>query len=191
VYESIRRGGNRDVFYRNVEYLLEEKQRRGSPVIIDVKVIDMDQNHHEIDQILRYWQQRGALTAVRRCSEWVGLGTEACVSGQPERIVCGHAVGIAAITWDGIMSGCAWDFDAKIARYNINEISIKEAWMKRNQTFLKLHFEHRWDELPVFCQNCEDWKNIGEERFDALGQPVQRNYEENSKMYQTNETVSD
>jgi hypothetical protein len=53
---------------------LKRSNCKESPVIIDVKVIDMDQNHHEIDQILRYWPAAwSALPAVRRCSEWVGL----------------------------------------------------------------------------------------------------------------------
>jgi len=36
VYEKIRINGDRDVFYQNAEYLLEEKKRRNSNVVIDV-----------------------------------------------------------------------------------------------------------------------------------------------------------
>ena len=72
VYESIRVGGKRDVFYSNVEYLLAEKKRRNSKVIVDVKVIEMEKNRDEVGLIVQYWRERGAWTAVRRLITWGG-----------------------------------------------------------------------------------------------------------------------
>lgn len=183
VYESIRVKGNRDVLYSNVEYLLTEKKRRGSKVIIDVKVIDMPLNHTEVDQIVRYWKERGAWTAIRRCGKWVGVEDACNPKDEKERIACGHGVGTAAISWDGIVAGCAWDCDLQMACGDINVDSIKKIWKKRNESFLKLQFEHRWEELPLICQKCSDWKNIGEIRYDENGDLVERNYNLSEKMW--------
>lgn len=73
VYESIRVGGNRDVFYQNVEYILKRKRERGlEKPIIEVKIIEMDQNRSEVDKVMKYWQERGAWTAKRRMHSWGG-----------------------------------------------------------------------------------------------------------------------
>lgn len=73
VYESIRVGAKRDVFYQNIEWLLQRKKERGfEKPIIDVKIIDMPQNHDEIPKVLNYWRKRGAWTAVRRPGHWAG-----------------------------------------------------------------------------------------------------------------------
>ena len=181
VYEKIRVNASRDVFYNNVEYLLAEKKRRNHPVIVDIKVIDMPENHHEIDQIVDYWQKRGAWTAVRRCGEWVSNGGGQ--SDSKNRIACGISVGVAAISWDGNVAGCAWDYDCDMAFGNINEKSLKDIWQRRNNDFVSKHFAHRWQELPAMCQNCDNWRNIGEMRYDENGKNRERNYEQNGSIY--------
>lgn len=191
VYESIRKKGDRDKFFKNVEYLLEEKKKRNSPVLIDVKVIDMDENHHEIDQIVEYWKNKGAYVAVRRRSEWVNTGEErkgeGGGSGWDGRIACGYAVGIAAITWDGILAGCAWDYDLSVPCGNIFDYTIKELWKKRNEEFVKPHFEHKWAYLPKLCIECDNWKHVGEERFAPDGTPLERNYDPEGKQHNVRE----
>lgn len=187
VYEGIRRGGNRDVFYSNVEYLLKEKYRRKSSVFIDIKVIDMEENHNEIENILNYWKERGANVAVRRCSVWVGENDkEENITRQNiniDRIACGHGIGTAAISWDGFLAGCVWDYDMSFSYGNIYENSIKEMWQTRNAEFLKKHMEHRWDELPEICKNCDNWMNVGEERYTPNGEAVERHYGGNEKIF--------
>lgn len=183
VYEAIRINGNRDVFYSNVEYLLEEAARRGSKTVIDVKVIEMEKNRHEVKKIVDYWQKRGAWVAVRRCSEWVGNRRGNANNVAEGRIACGHGVGTAVISWDGIVGGCAWDYDCSMPAGDIKAESLKAIWMRRNENFLRLHFEHRWDELPEICRSCNNWRNIGEERYDANGVPVERKYGAKETMY--------
>ncbi len=185
VYESIRRGGDRDVFYRNVEYLLQEKYRRNSPVFIDVKVIDMETNHHEIDEILEYWQKRGANVAVRRESKWVGdsYEDEKEELKNSERIACGHGIGTAVISWDGTLAGCAWDYDLSVKFGNVLNSTIKEMWLERNEKFVRHHMEHNWNALPQICKECENWKNIGEERFSPNGEEVRRHYNLESHIF--------
>ena len=182
VYESIRVNADRDVFYKNVEYLLKEKSRRKSNTIIDIKVIEMDRNQHEVDTILNYWKSKGAWVAVRRQAEWVGDDKNRDFDFS-DRIACGHAAGTAVISWDGYLGGCAWDYDLAMKFGNVMENNVKDLWEKRNQTFVKKHFEHRWEELPEFCKKCKNWTRIGENRIDEYGNIINRNYGESERIH--------
>lgn len=181
VYESIRVGADRDVFFDNITYLLEEKKRRNKKVIIDVKAIEMEKNKHEISQIMKYWSELGAWTAYRRMSDWVGHSMNE--EDNEGRIACGHAIGTCAISWDGIIAGCAWDGDCETKCGNVNEESIASIWQRRNETIVKKHLNHCWSELSESCQHCTTWKNIGEMRYDEEGKNISRNYNTDEKLY--------
>lgn len=188
VYESIRVGGNRDVFYANVEYILAEKKRRNiTNTIVEVKVLDQERNHHEVQQIMDYWRERGAWTAKRRLRTWAGDVDRESETERPDRIACGYAVGICPITWDGFVPCCADDADAKYTWGNVKEESIQSIWQRRNSEFVALHMEHQWDGLNEMCQKCNDWMIVGEMRYDENGTLINRNYNAKSTLYQKNE----
>lgn len=183
VYEKIRVNGNRDVTYKNIEYLLSRKKSLGlTEPIIEVKVMEMKENRDEIDQILSYWRQRGAWTTKRRLISWAGKIEEIIPQVQHERIACGNAVGILPITWDGMAVNCVMDVDAENVCGDVNKESIKEIWRRRNENLVSKHMEHRFDELPEMCRDCMDWAIIGEERFDENGNLMQKSYEHEDKM---------
>lgn len=183
VYESIRVNGNRDIFYANVEYLLEEKKRRNSDVVIDVKVIEMDENRDEIPQIVKHWSARGAWTAVRRCADWV---FEKNPVGEPvqndNRIACGHLIGTLVVTWNGEVAQCAWDANASNIIGDVNKETIKTIWGRHNRELCSVHMNHEWDKLNHLCKNCADWKYVGEERYDEQGNKIEKNYDSQKKM---------
>ncbi len=183
VYESIRVNGNRDIFYANVEYLLEEKKRRNSSVVIDVKVIEMDENRDEIPQIVKHWNARGAWTAVRRCGDWVFENNSVGDSVQNDnRIACGHLIGTLVVTWSGEVPQCAWDADASNIIGDVNKETIKTIWERHNKELCSVHMNHEWDKLNHLCKNCDDWKYVGEERYDEQGNKIEKNYDSEKKM---------
>ena len=186
VYEKIRRGGNRDKFYKNVDYILQRKKERGDVLpIIDVKVIEMPENRDEISKIMEYWQSKGAWTARRRLISWGNSNDKAKFDSNVDRIACGTGLGICAITWDGKISNCAVDVaDAKVIWGDVNTESIQDIWRRRNEQMVKYHFSHEWDKLPEICQNCNDWQIVGEERFDENGNPINKNYNSKGKNFE-------
>lgn len=185
VYEKIRRGGKRDKFFKNIEYLLERKKQRGDVLpIIDVKVIEMPENKDEVSQIMSYWQSKGAWTARRRMISWGGTNDKASFDLNADRIVCGSALGVLAITWNGIVSNCALDADATVILGDVNVESIQDIWRRRNEQMVKYHFSHEWDKLPPICQRCNDWQIVGEERFDEHGNPINKNYTAKGKTFE-------
>lgn len=183
VYEKIRIGAKRDTLYRNVEYLLERKKEQGlKKPIIEIKAMEMKENKEEIDRIIDYWRKRGAWTTVRRLITWAGMCEEIKHENVDDRVACGNAVGICAITWEGDIVNCVMDVDAKYVFGNVKEDSIKNIWKKRNEEMVSLHMEHRFGELPEICQNCTDWSVIGEERFDEFGKEVTKSYNPDEEM---------
>ena len=183
VYEKIRVGANRDVTYANIEYLLKRKQERNlKEPIIEVKVMEMEENKDEIDDIIGYWRERGAWTTTRRLISWAGMCEDIVPEVKTERIACGNAVGILPITWDGKAVNCVMDVDAQYACGDVNTSTIKDIWIKRNKEMVSKHMEHKFDELPEICRDCTDWTVIGEERFEEKGRPIQKNYAREDKM---------
>lgn len=183
VYEKIRVGGKRDVTYANIEYLLNRKRELGVQTpIIEVKVMEMEENKDEIDQIVRYWRERGAWTTTRRLISWAGMCEDIKPEVTTERIACGNAVGILPITWDGKAVNCVMDVDAQYVCGDVTQESIEDIWKRRNKEMVSKHMEHKFDELPEICKTCTDWAIIGEERYDENGNPVQKNYKHNGNM---------
>lgn len=183
VYESIRIGANRDKTYENIERLLMRKKERGlTKPIIEVKVMEMEENKDEIDQIVSYWRERGAWTTTRRLISWAGMCDSIEMKKPDRRIACGNAVGIMAITWDGIVANCVMDVDAKYACGDVKKESIQDIWKRRNENMVKYHMSHQFDKLPEICKTCDDWSIIGEERFDENGKPVMKNYSHSEEM---------
>ena len=186
VYEKIRVGADRDVTYANIEYILKRKKERGLEYpIIEVKVMEMEENQNEIDQIVEYWRERGAWTTTRRLISWAGSCEEISPVVNADRIACGDAVGIVAITWVGKIVNCAMDVDAQYICGDVNKSTIKEIWAKRNKEIVCKHMEHKFDELPDICKNCTDWMIVGEQRWDEHGNPVEKSYSQSNNMLES------
>lgn len=184
VYEKIRIGAKRDITYANIEYLLKRKDElKNSNTIVEIKVMEMEENKHEINKILTYWRKRGAWTTTRRLISWAGKCEDIVPEVKTERIACGNAVGILPITWDGKVANCVMDVDASYICGDVKRESIKSIWARRNEELVRKHIEHKFDELPEICQNCSDWTIIGEERFDEYGNPVKKNYDHNGENF--------
>ena len=188
VYEKIRIGGNRDKFFKNVEYFLERAKKykldKIAPPVIDVKIIEMPENQHEVQQVMDYWKSKGAWTARRRMISWGGSNNHSGLQNKDFRIACGMAVGSCGIYWDGRVPLCVCDTDENIILGDLNKDSLKDIWQRRNENFVKYHFSHEWDKLPQMCQNCQDWQIIGEERFDEHGNPINKNYKDKSNLWE-------
>lgn len=185
VLESISVGADRDAIYRHVEYFLQEKKRRGKTgMVAEVKVLELEQNREEVQQILQCWREKGAWTTLRRPITWGGSVDDDVVTHKitTDRIACGYSVSLCAITQDGYVATCAQDYDAETIYGNVKQDSIRTIWAYRNHALADHHLNHCWDKLPAVCQRCTDWSIIGEERWDENGNPVKKNYRDDEKM---------
>lgn len=148
-----------------------------------MKIIEMPENQHEVEQVMKYWQSKGAWTAKRRQLSWGGNNKRATLDNKDFRIACGPALGVLPITWEGKVTNCVWCADDTVIWGDVNTESLQEIWRRRNEQMVKYHFSHEWDKLPALCQNCNDWQIVGEERFDENGNPINKNYNSKGKVF--------
>ena len=162
-YERARAGGDRDVVYRNVEYLLERRALAGRGPEIQVQFIELDFNRHELPEYQDYWLERGAVVKVRRQLSWGGkFETSLCVPDD-ERIPCPWAITMMHVFWDGRVPRCPGDMEGEEGVGNAWDHSITELWAELGQ-YRDLHLEHRYDERPERCHTCQDWMTGAAER---------------------------
>lgn len=155
-YERIRVDGIRDELYANIEYLLAERDRRGSNVQIQVQFIEMDENEHEIDAFCDYWLKRGATVKLRNKLSWGGrFGTPMEISAD-DRIPCPWAITMMHVFWDGRIPRCPGDTEGDESVGNAWDEPLEVLW-ERLGIYRRMHLERRFAELPDRCQICKDW----------------------------------
>lgn len=188
VYEKIRVKAKRDEVYKNIEDFLalrsEYLSDNKTVPLVEVKIMEMEQNKSEIQMVMDYWRRRGAWTTKRRLISWAGNIDDVKFSSNDFRQPCGHAIGIMAITWEGKVTNCVMDVDANFVCGDVNFESIEEVWKRRNITLVQKHLNREWDSLPEICSSCNDWKVIGEERFDENGNRILKSYSPTEEMLQ-------
>ena len=152
-YERIRVGGDRDVVYANVEYLL---RARPSGPDIQVQFIEMDENSHEMEAFSAYWLERGATLKLRNKLSWGGrFDTPLCIPVD-DRIACPWAMTQMHIFWDGRIPRCPGDTEGDEGVGNAWDESLAVLW-KRLGTYRDHHMRREFDQLPERCLSCKDW----------------------------------
>lgn len=183
VYESIRRGANRDQVYNNVLNLVKRKKERGlKKPYIEIKIIEMEENKHEVQKVLDFWKDKEVGIGVRVLNNWGGNLESVKHNIDQNRIACGNAIGQMGITWDGKVTVCGQDCEADLAYGDLNVSSISDLWQKK-QNFVDLHLQHKFDELPEMCQKCTSWALVGsEEHYYENGEKYIRSYDVKKTM---------
>lgn len=164
-YDRIRVGGDFPTVVKNVEYLLEEKARRGIewPHVI-AQFIIMDQNEEEVVPFKKYWLSKGAVVKVRLKLGWGdAVKTEDLDAANLKRTFpCPWLLRTVSIHWNGLFAQCDGDYEAGYSPGDIRKQTIKEVWngelAQRRAKHWKLDFSH-----PL-CQNCKDW-SVGRATF--------------------------
>jgi len=168
-YEKIRRGGDKDVLYANIEYMLTTRdRRRGRQTDVQVQFIEMDENRHELEMFRRYWLDRGAVVKVRKKLSWGGKIDTPLRVPDEMRIPCPWVINLMHVCWDGGVPRCPGDTDAVYGAGNVLEASLRELW-SRLRAHRQLHLDRRFDDLPEDCRRCKDWMTGVAERHCPEG----------------------
>ena len=155
-YERIRRGGDRDRVYANVERMLEQRQRRAGGPTIMVQFIEMDENASERAAFVKYWHERGAIVKLRRKLSWGGRVDSALCLPAGFRIACPWAINLMHVFWDGTVPRCCADTEGTEAVGNAREESLFALW-ERLSPYREMHLAGEFRRLPARCATCRDW----------------------------------
>jgi len=156
-YEKYRVLGDRDTVYANVEFLLEERKRRGRGPEIMVQFIEMDDNAKEFDQYRDHWLGLGATVKFRRQLSWGGKFETAIEIADEKRIPCPWAMTMMHLFWDGRVPRCPGDTEGDETAGNAWEDTLVNLWAELHN-YRQLHLDHKFDDLPERCALCTDWK---------------------------------
>ena len=166
-FELIREKAVWEEVYPQIEELCRRRLARGQkyPIIV-AQFSVMKQNVHEVEAFRKFWEERGAEVKVRPMLEWTATGTvrtETIMHESDFRIACPWGNNTMAVHQNGTVVACAVDYAGKVKIGNLNEITVKEAWMRLGERLRKPHREHRWDDIPELCKGCGDWQVAGAE----------------------------
>lgn len=155
-YEEARCGGNRDLVYSQVEYLLTQRKLQENPAEVNVQFIRMACNEGELDDFIDYWLPKGATVKARNMLSWGGKFDSYMVKVRENRIPCPWAMTMMHVFWDGRVPRCPGDTEGEESIGNAWDDSLQNLWRKLG-LYRDLHLQHEYDQLPQRCHDCTDW----------------------------------
>lgn len=164
-FEAIRAKGRYSEVIPAVEELLRRKQESGRqhPVVI-AQFSVMKENAHEAQAFAAFWRERGAEVKLRPMLEWTASGSVrsgTIVHDTSFRIECPWGNSTMAVHQDGSVVACAVDYEGHFKAANLNEVSVREAWMILGRALRSPQRRHEWSEVPRVCKGCGDWQAAG------------------------------
>ncbi len=179
-YEQIR---------RNVEYLFNERERRGSRMRIHPKIMDTRLTHEQKEKFVHDFQPIGDLLNVQKLGEMPAsegvdftLGTQPEYSSQgaqfkPDRIVCPHPFYVMVVKWRGEVVTCSeeWRWENIIGDTKIQ--TLPEIWNGESlRQFRLIHLKGNRN-IITHCRNCPSVCAFPEENdIDDVRQELLRAY---------------
>lgn len=165
-YAKTRVGGDYDRVVANVNNLLELKKKMGvtKPQVF-VQFVEMEQNKREVEEFTKYWTACGAIVKIRPKVTWAGAVSSWKVKNI-ERYPCYWAMRTFNICWDGRVSLCSVDYDAKFVAGDVSQNSIESIWQGSLKRIRDMQINGDYKSLPPFCRDCTDWQMARAEYFN-------------------------
>lgn len=159
-YESIRVNAKFETVLSNIKKFLELKRKLKKRTFVQLQMIDMNENRHEIDGFASFVKKLDTHNQVNsvRIKPFVDF------TRQVSSTSCGNSTisnpcfllwRNMFITYTGIASGCPQDGICVVPLGDFKRDSLEEIWnSKVMQNFRRLHCEGGKNEKPL-CANCD------------------------------------
>lgn len=167
-YEQARCGGDRDLVYANVEYLLQQRDKMEDGPEVNVQFIDMPCNEGELEPFVEYWLARGATVKARNQLSWGGRIESALDVPEERRIPCPWAMTMMHVFWDGRVPRCPGDTEGEDGVGNAWDDTLVNLWKDLGK-YRDLHMAREFDKLPPTCHDCKDWMTGVADRIRGKG----------------------
>lgn len=157
-----------DGLRRNVEFLYNEKIRRGSNLKIWAKMIDFTFTKEELKKFGEDFGSIADEVLLTGTGVWtnetgidfnLGANPEGGYDGETpmkkDRIVCPYTFYNIAVNFDGSTSGCMLDWSHSLVAGNAREQDITDIWNSPEMNHIRLlHLEGRRSEF-LSCKGCQ------------------------------------
>ena len=165
-----------DVIRRNVEFLYNEKQRRGSPLQIWTKMINFDFTDAQLEKFSRDFGDISDEILMTETGVWsneygvdfnLGVTPKTGYDGQmplsDDRIVCPYPFYNLAIQCDGSVGLCMLDWAHSLVGGHIGKMRLVDMWQSEPMNRIRLaHLEGKRDQF-VSCKGCQCVKYMPED----------------------------
>jgi len=158
-YAQVRKGLKHEVCSGNINYLIEEKKRRGSALKIMISFVKQPDNENEVEEFESYWNERADNVLVRELTSNVNqldLDRGETLQGQ-KRWPCPHWFRRVVINYDGMLKACPIDWENESTYRHLEQIKVYDAWP--SSFYWKNRIEHLNNLISKssLCSPCNDW----------------------------------
>lgn len=177
-YETIRRGSNFSDVVKNIEKLIQirDKQPDNSTPEIIVKMLGMQLPHteqdggllNEVQEFTNYWEERGAKVLFGWLSTWAGqipnlsrLSTTQ-VTGPHDFEPCADLWFKMVVDCKGNVPLCCYDFRSSVVVGNLCSQDLFEVWQGDDAVNNRRAFCEDDVPVPDMCLRCSESSNIQE-----------------------------
>ncbi len=160
-YEKIRRGLKFEVLLRNVEHMLNYREKKRSKTKILVSFVE---NPDVIDpgEVEQFWSSR-ADTVIRRKYLTYGQISEELYCNETylpaeERVPCPYPFERMVVLANGNVTFCNFDVEDGYYMGDVRGDSIANIWTgEKFEAWRSVVLARRFEEMPL-CRKCNDWK---------------------------------
>lgn len=168
-YESIRPGCRLDDIRENVRHLRETAARMGISVHIHInaQILADESNSRrgDMERYIRYWEGIPDTLSVSGISLFdniavmkTGISSKISQSSLPRKdqanIVCTEPFDRLVIKWDGRITPCCADYDARLVLGQIGNQTLEEVWRGRTMADLRRMIEQKKYDSSELCRSC-------------------------------------
>jgi len=172
-YERVRVGASFDVTMRNIESLLEIKQKTGSRMRVVMQIIAMQETRDEVEAFVRRWTRPEVdQVNVKHLDTWgdqeARISAHALAKEEPPvRRPCPNLWYHGYVFWDGTLTSCERDYDARTPLGNVKD-GVLAAWHGEAMRRLRRHHVEGDFDAPA-CRNCVEWSWWTPRPFSSAG----------------------
>jgi len=156
-YERMRKGVAYEKVVKNIEQLVEQRDRRGSSLSINLQFLHMKPTEDEVELFIKRW--KGIVDSISILLYRNALGEEGekyRVEDRPELVFpCPQLWQRLVLSWNGDIHMCCSEFAKEKVLGNVYSHSIQSIWKGDELNRIrKAHIDNRSHHLPI-CRKCE------------------------------------
>lgn len=177
IYEQVRVGSNYDKVIKNIQYLIDLKEKRNQIFpIIRISFVRTSINEKEIEDWYHFWKDKvDYITLQEYLSPVLDKSKNNLISENSKRkiykvseITCNSPFERAIIRGDGHILPCCAPFATQMSLGNILDNKLQDIWNGETANSLRHYFtENKWLEHPL-CSQCLKISYEIEETNEAL-----------------------
>tara|TARA_B100000676_G_C17908635_1_gene748780 strand:+ start:143 stop:1069 length:927 start_codon:yes stop_codon:yes gene_type:complete len=154
VYEKVMQNVNYDRAMKNIHALLSRNAAEGGPIYTQGNFILLDENSHQMDDWIEYWEPRLSEVYVWKPHNYLDGRQYRDISGKPQK-TCGRPLeGPLNIAVNGDAHVCCFDYNKEIVVGNMKTDSIEDVMNGRKMRDIQeKHRQNDFSDLP--CAICD------------------------------------